>query len=121
MTRDQAASLTCGNGRMPGQTFFRLFMPYLYQRVTVPGRKHAFLPLNRNYLPLGMRRNGWVDYKAVAGTHAVFFSRDPSTLADVWWNQSGDSFWLYDDSAASRIGYFERLQRLMLRQPGMTS
>jgi hypothetical protein len=102
-------------------TFFKLFMPYLYQRVEVPGRKHAFLPLNRDYQPLGMRREGWTDYQQVASTHAVFFARDPAQLEGVWWNQRDGSFWLYDDSVASRIDYFKRLETLMLRQMEMVA
>ena len=119
MTRDQASALTCGRGLAATPTFFRLFMPYLYQRVEAAGRKHAFLPLNRDYLPLGMRRDGRIDYAAVAPTHTVYFTRDPAKLEGIWWNQSGTSNWLYDDSAASRLDYFARLERLMLRQMEM--
>ncbi|RYY10572.1 MAG: hypothetical protein EON55_16070 [Alphaproteobacteria bacterium] len=122
MTRDQAAGLTCGHGMASTPTFFKLWMPYLYQKVEVSGRKHAYLPLNRDYVPLGYRRaNGFVQYEEVASTHAVYFSRDPSLLKDVWWNVRGDSLWLYDDSVASRLDYFERLQRLLTRKMEMVA
>lgn len=122
MTRDQAAGLTCGHGMASTPTFFRLWMPYLYQKVEVPGRKHAYLPLNRDYVPLGGRRaDGFVKYEDVALTHAVYFSRDPVLLKDVWWNTRGGSLWLYDDSVASRVDYFERLQRLLTRKMEMVA
>lgn len=122
MTRDQAAGLTCGHGMASTPTFFKLWMPYLYQRVEVAGRRHAFLPLNRDYVPLGVRRaEGFVKYEEVAHTHAVYFSRDPALLENVWWNVRGENLWLYDDSAASRFTYFARLEKLMLRQMAMVA
>ena len=85
MTRDQAASLTCGHGMATTSTLFKVAMPYLYHRIEVPGRKHVFLPLNRDYVPLGYRRaDGFVKYEEVAERHAVYFSRDPETLEGVW-------------------------------------
>ncbi len=122
MTRDQAASLTTGHGMAATPTFFKTAMPYLYQRVEVAGRKHAYLPLNRDYVPLGFRRaDGFVKYEEVAERHAVYFSRDPALLDDVWWNVRDGSLWLYDDSAASRFTYFARLEKLMLRQMAMVA
>lgn len=103
-------------------TFFRLFMPYLYQRVEVAGRKHAFLPLNRDYVPLGFRRgDGSVDYDRVTPTHAVYFARDPAALEGIWWNTRDGQLWLYDDSTASRVDYFARLEKLMSRQMEMVA
>lgn len=122
MTRDQAAALTSGRGIARTPTFFKVWMPYLYQRVEVPGRKHAFLPLNRDYKPLGVRRDaGFVDYEEMAARCAVWFPRDPATLEGVWWNASGSSLWLYDDSVASRLTYFERLEKLLCRQMEMVA
>jgi hypothetical protein len=60
-------------------TFSKVFMPYLLQRIEVPGRKHAFLPPNRGYVPLGMPHSaGHVKYSDadIIATHAVYFSRD---------------------------------------------
>jgi len=104
-------------------TFFRVFMPYLIWRVEVPGRKHAFLPLNRDYVPLGTPRGvGHVNYNdpAVIAQSAVYFARDPATL-DIWWSRDTDGgrLWLYDDSTASRLNYFARLETLMSRQMEM--
>jgi hypothetical protein len=119
ITAEQAARLTCGYGMAYGPTFFKVWMPYLLKRVEYPGRKHAFLPLNRDYAPLGMPRGGGLDYATMMPTHGVFFARDPALLKDVWWNPRGDMLWLYDDSTASRLTYFARLEKLMSRQMEM--
>jgi len=109
---DQAKSLTAGP--RGGGTFFKRWMPYLYQRVEVKGRKHVFLPLNRNYRPLGTQE--FADYAAVADTYGVAFRQDPGAFENIWWNtDDAGRFWLYDDSAKSRVSYFERLERLMLK------
>lgn len=102
-------------------TFFKLFMPYCIQRVEVSGRKHAFLPLNRDYAPLGMRRGAHLDYEKMMPTHGAYFARDPAKLADVWWNVRDGQMWLYDDSPESRVDYFARLERLMSRQMEMVA
>lgn len=114
MTVDDAASRTAGRGATCAP-FFRYWMPYLYQRVQLAGRKHVYLPLNRNYTPFGVE--GYADYQAYVRSHGVIFGRDPAKFQDVWWNvdEQGGRLWLYDDSAASRFDYFERLERLMLK------
>lgn len=120
MTPNQAAGLTAGYGMASTPTFFKLWMPYLYQRVEVPGRKHAFLPLNRDYVPLGMRRSaGFVHYEEAMAKHGVYFTRDPATWDGIWWNVRDGCLWLYDDSVASRQDYFARLERLMSRRMEM--
>lgn len=120
MSPDKAQRLIGGyDWKTP--TFFRTFMPYLLQRVEVPGRKHAFLPLNRNYVPLGMPGSG-VKYSdpEIIATYAVYFSRDPAKIDGVWWSNDGNGrHWLYDDSTVSRVDYFARLERLMSRQMEM--
>lgn len=120
LTADKAYRLIGGyDWRTP--TFFKVWMPYLIQRIEVPGRKHAFIPLNRDYKPLGAPRVDHVDYKApdVIARHAVYFARDPAALKGVWWNVRGNQLWLYDDSTASRVDYFARLETLMSRQMEM--
>ncbi|WP_129586370.1 hypothetical protein [Sphingomonas montana] len=62
-----------------------------------------------------MTRGKWIDYDEALSTHGVFFARDPTAL-DVWWNTRDEKLWLYDDSVASRLTYFARLEKLMLRQ-----
>ncbi len=115
MTPAQAASLTAGS-RSHHNPFFKYCMPYLYQRLQHPSRKHVLLPLNRNYKPLGALDREFRDYDQLAESHGVVFSRDPATFDQVWWNTDGlGRFWLYDDSVKSRLDYFERFERLMLK------
>lgn len=99
-----------------GTTFFKIWMPYAYVRLEEPSRKHTFLPLNRNYKPLGYARPEFVQYADYLDTHAVVFSRDPAGFNDIWSNISNAGMlWLYDDNPKSRLDYFARLERLTLK------
>lgn len=100
--------------------WFRFWMPYVLQQIDVPGGKYIYLPLNRNYKPLGVVHNKHVAYEDYAG-QAVRFSTDPGKFKDIWWQPSWataadtDRFWLYNDGLASRADYFARFERLMGR------
>ncbi|HZF43315.1 MAG TPA: hypothetical protein VEZ48_07890 [Sphingomonadaceae bacterium] len=100
------------------QSFARYWLPYCFQRVDWAGAKWAFLPLNRNYKPLGYLSGAWVDYPDYLQTHGVKFSRDPSTITGAWVDNpspASDVLWLYSDGAKSRLNYFARLERVMLK------
>jgi len=113
MTRHEAGNLT--DKPSPGHDpYFRIFMPYLFQQVEYLGIKNVYLPLNRDYHPIGVR-SGFADYADYIETHAVHLPRDASSYPDIWFSARGRSFWLYDDSSASRIDYFDRLQRLLCK------
>jgi len=43
----------------------------------------------------------------------VIFSKDPMTIEGIWTAAKDDKLWLYNDAAASRVYYFERLGRLL--------
>jgi hypothetical protein len=116
MNEKQARGLTHIGTKQGGTHFFRLFMPYAFQRIDHPTRRHVFMPLNRDYKPLGHERRVHVDYEALAATHAVAFQRDPASLTDVWTRVDGTTLWLYNDSIDSRRDYFERLARLMVHK-----
>ncbi len=91
--------------------WFRYWMPYQFKKIDDEKRKHVYLPLNRDYKPLGyINARDYLDYAAFR-SHAVVFSRNPSTFADVWTNHVG--LYLYNDSHESRLDYFVRLDRLM--------
>ena len=109
MQLDRAAKLT------RERHFFRFWMPYLFQRLEVDGVRHAFLPLNRNYKPLGIISGDHVDYGGLALSHGVSFTRDPALLVGVWDNKSddGSQLWLYSDSPQSRTDYFARFEKIM--------
>lgn len=96
--------------------FFRFWLPYLFQRIDHPSHAHVFLPLNRNYKPLGVTSSEWVEYDNYTLSHGVFFARDPSTFSGIWHGtvKEGDSqLWLYNDGPASRLDYFVRFEQLM--------
>ena len=109
MQTEKAAKLT------RDRHFFRFWMPYLFQKVDVDGVKWAFLPLNRNYKPLGIIGAKHVDYRDFALSGGVRFGRNPASLNGIWTNISGDGsqLWLYADDPKTRIDYFDRLETLM--------
>lgn len=98
--------------------WFRFWMPYC---LTPLKRPRQYLPLNRNYKPLGVLSKDWVDYEPFADTHGVVFSRDPATFRDVWVDDPTQGLFLYDDGPLSRRDYFERLGRLMVHAARVSS
>lgn len=119
MNETEATTLVSGTHSGLETTYFKLWMPYLYLRIEDRRRSHIFLPLNRNYKPLGQVTRDHVEYEHFVDTHAVVFSRDPLTFRNIWTNIRDGHFWLYDDSPKSRLDYFARLERLMLKNPIM--
>ena len=92
-----------------GGHWFRFWLPYKFEKLESPKRKHVYLPLNRNYKPLGITSRDHVDYAAYMH-QAVVFASDPTKFTGVWHDPKG--LWLYDDTSNSRVDYFERLSRL---------
>ena len=92
--------------------WFRYWLPYQLQAVTIPGMpyKHVYLPLNRNYKPLGVVSRDWVEYEDYIA-QAMVFTRDPHEFEGIWFDPEG--LYLYDDDPRSRVDYFERLDRLL--------
>ncbi len=90
----------------------RYWLPYLFEPMTVAGYKHLYLPLNRQYKPLGVipydPQVNYEDYRE----HFVKFSRDPHTFTGVWIPDNRGYLYLYDDTEKNSVGYFERLERL---------
>jgi hypothetical protein len=74
--------------------------------------KHLYLPLNRNYKPLGYTASAWVEYKDYKN-QAVIFRSAPQKFKDVWHDTEG--LYLYDDGLQSRESYFARLEALLDR------
>jgi hypothetical protein len=102
---------------------FRVAMPYCFHKIDAPGAKDVYLPLNRNYKPLGYAGpqgsslSSWVDYKDYLH-QAVVFSRDPSTFEGIW-TKTTPFLYLYSDSSATQATYFQRLEKLMSRTIGL--
>jgi hypothetical protein len=96
--------------------WFRYHMPYVFEPLNIPNTKHVYLPLNRNYKPLGCLFKDHVDYHRYAASHAMQFRRNPEIFYKVWHYIAPDGkLFMYDDGLQSRIDYFERLGRLLTR------
>ena len=93
--------------------WFRHWMPYCFKKLEVRGRNHVYLPVNRDYKPLGITSKEDVDYDAYL-SQAVMFSVDPHEFDNIWFDK--ESLHLYEDVASSRVDYFERLERLLSQE-----
>ncbi|UEM18993.1 hypothetical protein JL100_018070 [Skermanella mucosa] len=111
MTDQEAYALTHHDGH------FRLVMPYAFIGLEHPVHRHVYLPLNRNYRPLGCPRQFGAGLDDIYDylSQAWVFRRDPTTFTGIWWN-SGECFLhLYDDSAESRKDYLNRYAKLLTK------
>ena len=98
--------------RLSENPWFRIWMPYVFMKLDQPG--HVYLPVNRNYKPLGMGKQAQVDYEQY-GCRAMTFAANPHSFADIWFLNIPDKgcAYLYADDPATQRTYFERLERLM--------
>ena len=98
--------------------WFRIWMPYCFEELSA-GKKTVWMPLNRNYKPLGHSGGEYVDYENFIA-QAIQFSRDPRTFKGIWIDApmpNSTQLWLYEDASSSRIDYFARLEKLVAKQP----
>lgn len=90
----------------------RYWLPYNFQKIDHAKFSHVYLPLNREYKPIGILtyspRVKYEDYPL----HYVRFHSDPHKFVDVWVNDEFGGLFLYDDGQQSRDTYFNRLARL---------
>lgn len=95
--------------------FFRKSLPYCFTKLKSDAHRHVWLPLNRDYKPLGFLGRSWANYQDHIA-NAVVFSRDPSTFKNVWDGgiSSTDCF-LYNDGS-DLAEYFNRLEKLLSHQ-----
>ncbi len=91
--------------------WFRIWMPYQYQYIEHGKIKHLYLPLNRNYKPLGVYSDARVEYEDYA-KQGVIFSRDPHTFKGIWSSPNG--LYLYTDNPETLTDYFDRFNKLLL-------
>lgn len=99
-----------------GFEFRRAFLLYCLQRL----KDGSYVALNRDYKPLGMITNKWVDYEEAPGRFK--FKRSLSAGQVSFLSHKGDAspecIYLYDDgsvptdSAANWNAYSAKLQRL---------
>ena len=97
--------------RMPEMDdWFRYHQPYTFVKLETSKCNHVYLPLNRDYKPLGITSySNMVNYEDFIN-QAVIFSADPHTIENVWINEG--ALFLYRDDPSSRLDYYERLERL---------
>ena len=95
-----------------GAHWFRFWMPYQFVKLPSRRYKHLYLPVNRNYKPLGYLGDEHIDYE-MHSSEAVMFRRDPHYIQGVWTDP--EHLYLYDSNPNSRADYFARLERLMRR------
>ncbi|MEW6438016.1 MAG: hypothetical protein AB1508_12705 [Pseudomonadota bacterium] len=95
--------------------FARIHFPYCFMPIDVEGLRHCYLPVSRNYKPIGSADSEFAIYEEYP-EHFVYFWRDIAPLTALW---RGNPLWLYNDGPASREDYFERLARIeqMMREP----
>ena len=86
----------------------RHYMPYVYQKIDDQEFPFVFLPLNRQYKPLGVITDKFVDYDDYR-THRVVFKKDPTFFKNIWTNPC----YLFNDGPESQKDYFIRLERLL--------
>lgn len=92
--------------------WFRFWMAYQLVKLSSRQHPHLYLPLNRDYKPLGYLSRECVEYEAY--THqAMAFASDPHTFKCVWTDE--EQLYLYNDEPQSRSDYFVRIERLLSR------
>src|SRR4051812_15007684 len=98
-------------------TFARKWLPYCFAPMEHPERgKYIYLPLNRDYKPLGQDREKHYDYEDFSDNF-VRFRQDPRMIPGAPWTaiHLDGWMWLYDDGPESRIDYGKRLQSVISR------
>ena len=102
----------------------RVWLPYTLAKLALPG--HVYLPVNRDYKPLGMVTHDalgrrifgtevWVDYEPHANKSMVF-ARNPHCISGVFINEN---LYLYSYNDKSMDSYFSRLEKLLSRSVGI--
>lgn len=108
MTIDPKTAAALTSGAMASFHPFRTLMPYCVTAVS-----GGWVFENRWYAPLGSRQSAAA--KAIP-LHTFRFKRWPGDIEGVWHKPErriSSRFYLYSDSAESRVDYFPRLERLM--------
>jgi len=99
-----------------GGLFARRYLIYCIQEVRFMDYSNVWLPLNRDYKPLGGDSKRTYNYDKCYG-HFVKFKGDPRKRPE-WFRRfdpTSDQLFLYNDDPESRVDYFERLGRMCMR------
>ena len=94
------------------EAFFYKSLPYCFAKLKNKAYPHIWLPLNRDYKPLGVLSKEWIDYDDHIAS-ALVFSRDPCKFNNVWQSVYSDACYLYNDGTNLDLEYFPRLHRLL--------
>lgn len=98
--------------------WFYYNMPYEFRKLRHPKYGEAYLPLNRDYMPLGMVNGKPVDYLDF-WDWAVKFKENPANFLDVWVPAPG--LYLFGDDPQTLVSYFSRFSRLMMKPQEMVA
>lgn len=104
----------------PSYGWSRFWLPYCFERMDAPDLgKWVYLPLNRNYKPLGTPpKSDWVKYEDYR-SHFIAFKSNPTNLEGVWFSMWGESrLYLYNDNPDTCVDYFDRLARALMATVG---
>ena len=100
-----------------GARFRKIYLPYCLERLS----DGLWLPLNRNYKPLGVATDAWVDYEtAPADARLKLTAADVRTLS-IHAGEAPTRIYLYNDGCVPRPGtahwaaYCAKLERLAKR------
>lgn len=93
---------------LPLNAWTKRWMPYQFMGVKV-GKTTAYLPVNRDYKPLGLAGMHFGDYSQYEH-QAVTFGGDPYKFEGIWCDAK--KLTLYGETAKTRADYFIRLGRL---------
>jgi len=76
----------------------------------------VYVPLNRNYKPIGETTKEFVCYEDYVDTHGIVFECDPFKISDVWDRESSEfRLYVFDDAIpASRNNYAKHMKAIML-------
>jgi hypothetical protein len=76
----------------------------------------VYVPLNRDYQPIGVTNEKFVDCSDYVDTHGMVFECDPFKMGDVWDIESNEfRLYVFDDTIpASRSEYAKHMRAIMV-------
>lgn len=78
--------LSQANLFMRKNKYARLWLPYCFRKMEHDKHKYVFLPLNREYKPIGLPYDPWINYENYA-RNMVVLTRNPEKLEGIWINK----------------------------------
>lgn len=100
-----------------GSTFRRIYLPYCLVKL----KDGTWLPLNRNYKPIGVTSSAWADYESAPTEARLKLSVADLKRVSIHESPTGEMVYLYNDGTVPRPGtpawtaYAPKLERLLAR------